>query len=98
MFISTKLLYIFIRINPDNRTEGYSFDLIGCPIAKHARENGYAELLPYLCRTDHSLAEVLHARLLANTPRYLAEIAVTIGMLEIKVLLFLSMRELRRYE
>lgn len=53
-----------IRINPDHRTEGYSFHLIGCPIAKHARENGYAELLPYLCRTDHSMAEVLHARLL----------------------------------
>ena len=48
-------------MNPENRTEGYSFHLIGCPIAK---EHGYEELLPYLCRTDHVLAEVLHARLI----------------------------------
>ena len=39
-------------------------NLIGCPIAKHAKENGYEELLPHLCRTDHVLAEVLHARLI----------------------------------
>ena len=51
-----------IRIPPAE--EGYRFELIGCPIAKHARENGYSELLPYLCRTDHVLAEMLHARLL----------------------------------
>jgi len=53
-----------IEINPDNRTEGYSFHLIGCPIAKHAKEQGYEELLPYLCKTDHSLAHVLHAKLI----------------------------------
>ena len=34
------------------------------PIAKYAKENGYEELLPHLCRTDHVLAEVLHARLI----------------------------------
>lgn len=53
-----------VALNPENRTEGYSFHLIGCPIAKHAKEHGYEELLPYLCRTDHVLAEVLHARLI----------------------------------
>ena len=53
-----------ISINPNHRTEGYSFHLIGCPIAKHAKANGYEELLPYLCKTDHALAEVLHARLI----------------------------------
>lgn len=53
-----------VEINPDNRTEGFSFHLIGCPIAKHAREHGYSELLPYLCKTDHYLAEVMHARLI----------------------------------
>ena len=35
---------------PSNRTEGYSFHLIGCPIAKHAKEHGYEELLSYLVR------------------------------------------------
>ena len=53
-----------IAINPDNRQEGCCFHLIGCPIAVHARTHGYAELLPYLCRTDHALAQVLHARLI----------------------------------
>ena len=53
-----------VEINPDNRKEGFCFHLIGCPIAKHAREHGYEELLPYLCKTDHFLAEVMHARLI----------------------------------
>ena len=53
-----------IAINPEEHKEGYSFHLIGCPIARHAKEHGYEELLPYLCRTDHVLAEVLHARLI----------------------------------
>ena len=46
------------------KPEGYAFDLIGCPIARHAAANGYEDLLPYLCRTDHVLAEVLHAKLI----------------------------------
>lgn len=53
-----------VEINPEHRTEGFAFHLVGCPIAKHAKEHGYAELLPYLCRTDHYLAEVMHARLI----------------------------------
>ena len=53
-----------VEINPDGRTEGFCFHLIGCHIAKHAKEHGYADLLPYLCRTDHYLAEVMHARLI----------------------------------
>ena len=53
-----------VEINPDNRTEGFSFHLVGCPIAKHAKEHGYGELLPYLCKTDHFLAEVMKARLI----------------------------------
>ena len=53
-----------VEINPDGRTEGFCFHLIGCPIAKHAKEHGYSDLLPYLCRTDHYLAEVMHARLI----------------------------------
>ncbi len=53
-----------IALNPDNRQEGCCFHLIGCPIAKHAKANGYENLLPYLCKTDHVLAEVMHARLI----------------------------------
>lgn len=53
-----------VEINPDGRTEGFCFHLVGCPIARHAKEHGYEELLPYLCRTDHYLAELMHARLI----------------------------------
>lgn len=53
-----------VEINPDHRTEGFCFHLVGCPIAKHAKEHGYQDLLPYLCRTDHYLAELMHARLI----------------------------------
>ena len=53
-----------IAMNPDNLQEGCCFHLIGCPIAKHAKANGYENLLPFLCKTDHALAEVLHAKLI----------------------------------
>ena len=53
-----------VEINPDHRQEGFCFHLYGCPIARHAKEHGYTELLPYLCRTDHMGAELLHARLI----------------------------------
>lgn len=51
-----------VEINPEHRTEGFCFHLVGCPIARHAKEHGYDELLPYLCKTDHYLAEIMHAR------------------------------------
>ena len=53
-----------IELNLDHRTEGFCFHLVGCPIAKYAREHGYTELLPYRCKTDHFLAELMHARLI----------------------------------
>ncbi len=53
-----------IELNPDHRTEGFCFHLVGCPIARHARVHGYMDLLPYLCRTDHFLAELMHAKLI----------------------------------
>jgi len=53
-----------VKINPEHRMEGFSFHLVGCPIAKHAKEHGYETLLTYLCKTDHYLASVMHARLI----------------------------------
>lgn len=52
-----------VEIDP-GKTEGFAFRLIGCPIAKHAKAHGYTDLLPYLCKIDHFLAEVMHARLI----------------------------------
>ena len=53
-----------VELNPEHRTEGFSFRLIGCPIACHAKTHGYEALLPYLCRTDHFLAETMHTCLI----------------------------------
>ena len=53
-----------VELNPDHRAEGFCFHLVGCPIARHAKAHGYEDLLPYLCRTDHYLAELMHARLI----------------------------------
>lgn len=53
-----------IELNPDHRTEGFCFHLVGCPIARHDRVHGYMDLLPYLCRTDRFLAELMHAKLI----------------------------------
>ena len=53
-----------VELNPDQRTEGFCFHLVGCPIARYAKAHGYEDLLPYLCKTDHFLAEVLHTRLI----------------------------------
>ena len=53
-----------VELNPDHRTEGFCFHLVGCPIAKHAKAHGYGDLLPYLCKTDHFLAGVMHAKLI----------------------------------
>ena len=35
-----------VEINPDHRTEGFCFHLIGCPIARHAKAHGYETLRP----------------------------------------------------
>ena len=40
------------------------FSSVGCPIAKHAKECGCGELLPYLCKTDRYLAKAMHVRLI----------------------------------
>ena len=55
-----------VELNPDHRTEGFCFHLVGCPIARYAKAHGYEDLLPYLCKTDHFLAEVLHTRLIST--------------------------------
>ena len=33
-----------VEINPDHRTGGFCFHLVGCPIARHAQAHGYEEL------------------------------------------------------
>ncbi len=53
-----------IRINPDDKDEGVRFDLVGCPLADYAAANGYTDLLPYLCATDHVIPKLIHAKLI----------------------------------
>ena len=53
-----------IKVDPDDNCEGVRFDLIGCPLADYAKANGYADLLPYLCATDHVIPKLIHAKLI----------------------------------
>ena len=53
-----------IRIDPEDACEGVRFDLVGCPLADYAKANGYAELLPHLCATDHVIPKLIHAKLI----------------------------------
>ena len=53
-----------LKINPKNTDEGVCFDLVGCPLADYARENGYMEFLPYMCATDHLIARLVNAKLI----------------------------------
>lgn len=53
-----------ILVNPDDRKEGLCFHLVGCPLAEFAKENGYEELMPYLCKIDYASAKVMHAKLI----------------------------------
>ncbi|MBR1827894.1 MAG: L-2-amino-thiazoline-4-carboxylic acid hydrolase [Atopobiaceae bacterium] len=53
-----------VRVNPNNTDEGIAFDLVGCPLADYARANGYMNLLPYMCASDHLIPELVHAKLI----------------------------------
>jgi len=53
-----------ISVNPDDDCEGVRFDLIGCPLADYASANGYTDLLPHLCATDHVIPKLIHAKLI----------------------------------
>ena len=53
-----------VRVNPRNTDEGLCFDLVGCPLADYAKANGYEDLLPDMCASDHVLAELMHAKLI----------------------------------
>lgn len=59
-----------IELNPDHRTEGFCFHLVGCPIARHARVHGYMDLLPYLCRTDHFLCRMKFSPSVSHQARW----------------------------
>ena len=55
-----------VQINPENYKEGCSFHLVGCPLVDFAKKHGYMELMPYMCKTDHMAAQLIHAKLLRN--------------------------------
>lgn len=53
-----------LRINPDGKEEGIRYDLVGCPLLKFARMNGYEHMMPYICRFDYIFEKILHAKLI----------------------------------
>ncbi len=52
------------KINPDGRTEGIYYHMIGCPLYKFVKQNGYEEMMPYVCKFDFIFEKFLHARLI----------------------------------
>ena len=55
-----------IEINPDNHKKGIAMTLVGCPIADFAEEHGYLDIMPVLCKTDHTTVEMLHGKLIRH--------------------------------
>ena len=55
-----------VEINPEGHWEGASLHLTSCPIADFAKKHGYLELMPYLCKTDHITASLVHAKLIRH--------------------------------
>ncbi|MCR5061462.1 MAG: L-2-amino-thiazoline-4-carboxylic acid hydrolase [Saccharofermentans sp.] len=51
-------------VNPDNKTEGYAFTLVGCPLVAYAQKYGYMDLIPHMCALDHAFAKLMHAKLI----------------------------------
>lgn len=55
-----------IEINPDNHKKGVAITLVGCPIADFAKEHGYWNIMPVLCKTDYTTIEMLHGKLIRH--------------------------------
>lgn len=55
-----------VQINPESHSHGLAMTLVGCPLVDFAREHGYMEIMPCLCRSDVRVAEALHARLIRH--------------------------------
>ena len=55
-----------IEINPDNHKKGLAMTLVGCPIADFAKEHGYLDIMPVLCKIDHTTVEMLHGKLIRH--------------------------------
>ena len=90
-----------VEINPDHRTEGFCFHLVGCPIAKHAREHGYTATRR-CCRIcagqTISLRRSCTRALSGRRPRRSAARAAITGMWAIGARRCGTMRSCRRSE
>lgn len=52
-----------LELNPEQRSEGVSFHLCGCPLADFAKKHDMMEILPYMCNIDHKTAELMRLKL-----------------------------------
>lgn len=55
-----------IEVNPNKHKKGVAMTLVGCPIADFAKEHGYLDIMPVLCKTDHTTVEMLHGKLIRH--------------------------------
>ena len=52
------------EINPDGREEGIYYHMKNCPLYAFVKQNGYEEMMPYICRFDFIFEKFLHAKLI----------------------------------
>lgn len=53
-----------VKVDENDPDEGVKFELVGCPLADYAKANGYMNLLPYMCASDHLMPPMVHAKLI----------------------------------
>ena len=88
-----------IELNPDHRTEGFCFHLVGCPIARHAKEHGYTgNCCRISAKPTTSLLRSCTQGLSAQRPKRWAATAATIGMWATKARRLRRIRIWSRYD
>ncbi|MDO4633689.1 MAG: L-2-amino-thiazoline-4-carboxylic acid hydrolase [Eubacteriales bacterium] len=55
-----------VRVNPDNRQSGIAYVLDTCPLYEFAIKHDYMEVLPFMCASDHLVANAFHAHLIRH--------------------------------
>ncbi len=55
-----------MRANPDGKETGIAYVLDTCPLYEFSLKHGYMDVLPFMCASDHLVAEAFHAHLIRH--------------------------------
>lgn len=53
-----------IEINPEGKDIGIAYHMSNCPLYKFVKQNGYEDMMPYVCKFDYIFEKFLHAKLI----------------------------------